>query len=124
MEHGVVEREETAQPDSERFLYGLIAEFENPDDLVAAARRTRAAGYRRIDAYSTPVSIPIVMHPGVAGSESTLSFHHSLPDLITWCAQRPVRDWPLRLPVSAGLVGPVWPPEVLLPWLFWPRPPC
>jgi hypothetical protein len=23
---------------------------------------------------------------------------HSLPDLITWCAQRPVREWPLRLP--------------------------
>jgi hypothetical protein len=22
----------------------------------------------------------------------------SLPDLITWCAQRPVRDWPLKLP--------------------------
>src|SRR5437588_4716888 len=52
MEHGVVERAETAHPESERFLYGLIAEFENADDLVAAAQRTRAEGYRRIDAYT------------------------------------------------------------------------
>ncbi len=41
-----------------------------------------AAQYRRIDAYSTPMSIPIVMHPGAAKSESTLSFHHSLTDLM------------------------------------------
>src|SRR5260370_41888701 len=52
MEHGVVERIETVQPESERFLYGLIAEFEQPDDLLTAARRTREAGYRQIDAYS------------------------------------------------------------------------
>ena len=38
--------------------------------------------YRRIDAYSTPLSIPILMHPGMAGSESTMSFHHSLADLM------------------------------------------
>jgi SAM-dependent methyltransferase len=38
--------------------------------------------YRRVDAYSTPMSIPIVMHPGMAGSESTISFHHSLADLM------------------------------------------
>ena len=37
-------------------LYGLMAEFENPRDLVAAARRTREAGYRRVDAY-TPYPI-------------------------------------------------------------------
>ena len=37
-------------------LYGLMAEFENPRDLVVAAQRTREAGYRRVDAY-TPYPI-------------------------------------------------------------------
>ena len=29
-------------------LYGLMAEFDNPTDLVAAARRTYEEGYRKI----------------------------------------------------------------------------
>ncbi len=33
-------------------LYGLMAEFDSPTDVVVAARRTHEAGYRRIDAYS------------------------------------------------------------------------
>jgi len=37
-------------------LYGLMAEFENPNDLVKAARAARAAGYRKMDAY-TPYPI-------------------------------------------------------------------
>lgn len=32
--------------------YGLMAEFDNPSDLVAAARHTYEAGYKKIDAYS------------------------------------------------------------------------
>lgn len=37
-------------------VYGLMAEFDTPTDLVHAARRTHEAGYKRIDAYS-PFSI-------------------------------------------------------------------
>ena len=33
-------------------LYGVIAEFESPSDLVHAARKTYEAGYRRINGYS------------------------------------------------------------------------
>ena len=33
-------------------LYGVMAEFDNPNELVAAARRTYEAGYRRINGYS------------------------------------------------------------------------
>jgi len=33
-------------------LYGLMAEFETPGQLVAAARRTREAGFKKFDAYS------------------------------------------------------------------------
>ena len=37
-------------------LYGLMAEFETPGQLVAAARRTREAGFNQFDAY-TPFPI-------------------------------------------------------------------
>lgn len=33
-------------------LYGLLAEFDNPTDIVQAAEAAHAAGYRRLDAYS------------------------------------------------------------------------
>ena len=36
-------------------LYGVMAEFDNPSELVAAARRTYEAGYRRINGYSPPI---------------------------------------------------------------------
>lgn len=33
-------------------LYGLLAEFETPTELVSAARAAREEGYRKFDAYS------------------------------------------------------------------------
>ena len=42
----------------------------------------RKIQYRRLDAYSSPLQIPIVMHPGKAASETTLSFHRSLHELM------------------------------------------
>src|SRR5499425_1402580 len=33
-------------------IYGIMAEFDSASDLVAAARKTHDAGYRKIDAYS------------------------------------------------------------------------
>jgi len=33
-------------------IYGLMAEFETAGDLVAAARKTREAGFRKFDAFS------------------------------------------------------------------------
>ena len=33
-------------------IYGLMAEFGNVNDAITAARKTTAAGYRKIDAYS------------------------------------------------------------------------
>ena len=38
-------------------LYGLMAEFATPTELVVAARRTREAGFRKFDAFS-----PYPMH--------------------------------------------------------------
>lgn len=36
----------------ENTLYGLMAEFETPGELVSAARRTREAGFKKFDAFS------------------------------------------------------------------------
>jgi ActD protein len=33
-------------------VFGLMAEFDDPDLLIEAARRCRAEGYRRLDAYT------------------------------------------------------------------------
>jgi len=41
-----------AQPEATTPFYGLMAEFETPDALLAATERTTAAGYRRTDAFS------------------------------------------------------------------------
>jgi hypothetical protein len=54
--------------------YGLMAEFDSASDLVAAADRTREAGYKKIDAYSP---FP------VEGLAEAIGFHHDLVPLIT-----------------------------------------
>ena len=33
-------------------IYGLMAEFDNVNDAITAARKTAAAGYRKVDAYA------------------------------------------------------------------------
>ena len=33
-------------------VYGMMAEFDNPDDLLSATQRAYSAGYRKMDAYS------------------------------------------------------------------------
>lgn len=52
--------------DTRPATYGLMAEFEDPGEVVAAARRVHEAGYRRIDAYSPypiePLSEAIGVH--------------------------------------------------------------
>ena len=47
-------------------LYGLVAEFSDADQIVAAAEKARAAGYRRMDAYT-----PFPVH----GLDEALDFH-------------------------------------------------
>ena len=38
--------------DAQKPLYGLMAEFDEPTQLVEAAKRTHAEGYQKVDAYS------------------------------------------------------------------------
>src|SRR5438876_5944846 len=54
-------------------LYGIIAEFDSPTELVASTRHTYAAGYRRVNGYST--------FPIEALSEA-IGFHHTRLPLI------------------------------------------
>ena len=42
----------------------------------------RKLQYRRIDAYSSTMSVPIIMHPGKVDSETTVSTHRSLEALM------------------------------------------
>lgn len=43
-------------PEASNALHGVMAEFDNGNDLVEAARKTMAQGYTRVEAYS-PVPI-------------------------------------------------------------------
>ena len=60
----------------ERKLYGLMAEFEQPEDLLTAARRASEAGYRRLDAFA-----PFPIH-GLAEAVGFHSTHLPLVVLI------------------------------------------
>ena len=40
-------------------IYGLMAEFDTVDTVIAAAQRVHGAGYRKVDAYSPfPLEAP------------------------------------------------------------------
>lgn len=55
--------------------------FRIPRQTSWGHEEERKIQYRRIDAYGSTLSIPIVMHPGKADSESTVSFHRSFETL-------------------------------------------
>ena len=50
-------------------IYGLLAEFETPEQLLAAARRTHDAGYKSLDAF-TPLP--------VEGLAEAVGFEHTI----------------------------------------------
>lgn len=53
-------------------VYGLMAEFDSPTALVAAARKARAAGYRKMDGYS-PIAIE-ELHEALGLPQTKLPF--------------------------------------------------
>lgn len=97
-------------------LYGLMAEFDNPDDLLRAARRSFAEGYRRMDAYSPmPVEglaeavgrprrrLPLLALAGgvvfgLAGF--LLQYWVAVIELPVNVGGRPLNSWPAFIPVT------------------------
>ena len=97
-------------------VYGLMAEFDNPTALVAAAERARLAGYRKMDAYS-PIPIEelsealglrrtrlpvLVFLGGLAGGLGGygLEYWSSVLEYPLNIGGRPFHSWPQFIPVT------------------------
>ena len=100
-------------------VHGVMAEFSSVESLVAAARRARAAGYRRLDAYAPfpiealtdaldlpPSRIPWVMLAGgVAGAVGGLAMQY-FANLYAYpmnIGGRPLNAWPAFIPATFEL---------------------
>ena len=97
-------------------LYGLMAEFDNPTDVVEAARATYDAGYRRINAYSPyPIEelaeaigfhstrLPlIVLIGGIVGAivGYGLQYYVAVIDYPLNVGGRPLHSWPSFIPIT------------------------
>jgi ActD protein len=100
-------------------VYGLLAEFEGPAELLQATRRAYQEGYRRMDAYSPyPIEdlaealgfrktrMPLVMFlGGLIGCVGGFYMQY-------WCAAvsyplnvggRPLNSWPAFVPITFEL---------------------
>jgi hypothetical protein len=96
-------------------IYGLVAEFASPDELVAATRSAREEGYRKMNAYSPfPVHglsealgfrvrrLPwMVLMGGAAGAIGgfLMQYYASVIDYPLNIGGRPLNSWPAFIPV-------------------------
>ena len=100
-------------------IYGLMAEFDNPSALVAAAREAHAAGYRRMDAY-TPFPVEelnealglghtgvaaMVLIGGITGAVLgyLMQYYVAVIDYPLNIGGRPLHSWPAFIPVTFEL---------------------
>jgi hypothetical protein len=97
-------------------LYGLVAEFEHEEALIKAAQAARAAGYRRMDAYTPfPVEglseiigfrksrVPLLMLlGGLAGAVGgyALQYWASVINYPINIGGRPLNSTPMFIPVA------------------------
>jgi hypothetical protein len=100
-------------------LYGLMAEFENPEGLLSAAHQAYQEGYRKMDAYSPfPVEglseaigfrhtrLPlIVLLGGALGAASGFGMQYWMAaiDYPLNIGGRPLNSWPAFIPITFEL---------------------
>jgi hypothetical protein len=96
--------------------YGLMAEFETPTDVVAAARRVHEEGYRRIDAFSpypieelseaigvhTTKMPMIVLIGGIVGliAGYLMQYYTHVIDYPLNVGGKPFHSWPQFIPIT------------------------
>jgi hypothetical protein len=97
-------------------IHGLVAEFAAPEQILAAARAARIAGYRRMDAYTPyPVqglatelgmhgtSVPIVvLGAAIAGAAVgfMMQYWSMAIDYPVNSGGRPENSWPVFVPIT------------------------
>jgi Protein of unknown function (DUF3341) len=97
-------------------LYGVMAQFDSPSTLVAAAKETYAAGYRRINGYSpfpieelseaigfTRTSLPlIVLLGGIIGGVGGffMQYWMEVIDYPINVGGKPFNSWPAFIPIT------------------------
>jgi hypothetical protein len=125
------EKPKPPTPPEERYLYGLVAEFDDADDFLIAAGRTREEGYTRMEGYApfpmegmsealghTDTWIPkIMLVGGILGAFSGfgLLFWTTVVAYPLNIGGRPIFAWPSYIPITfemtvllsslAGVVG-------------------
>jgi hypothetical protein len=96
-------------------LYGLLADFEHPEELLAAAAAAREAGYRRVEAYTpipvegltealgtVPTQLPrLTLLGGLLGAAAgyALQYWVSVIEYPLNVGGRPLHSWPAFLPI-------------------------
>lgn len=97
-------------------LYGLLAEFDTPEQLVRATRRAYNAGYRALDAYAPfpveglsdalgfrPKAVPLIgLFGGMFGAVLGygMQFYVHTISLPVDVGGRPLNSWPAFIPVT------------------------
>jgi Protein of unknown function (DUF3341) len=101
-------------------MYGLMAEFATPEQLLEAARQTHDAGYRRIDAFAPfPIEglahavgfhgtrLPlVVLLAGIVGGCSGffLQYYAAVVSYPVNVGGRPLNSWPAFIPVTFEMI--------------------
>lgn len=100
-------------------LHGIMAEFDQPEELLTAARSAYHAGYRRMDAYSPyavegvadaigfqKTRVPLIMLlGGISGALTAygMQWYSAVIDYRLNVGGRPPHSWPAFIPITFEL---------------------